>query len=134
VRAAVALAALLAACTYDYSRIPRADAAASPDARGAFVCDPFTFGGCTTGLTCASFVDPPGTPAIRCAIPGSVGPFGPCSGTGECVEGLVCLGTAGGSATCQTFCTESTDCSDGRTCDRSRTLFADGARRAHPCI
>lgn len=132
------LAALvLGACTYDYSRIPRADsprdAGTLPIDGGASVrCDPIGGGGCMTSLACSAYVDASGMLTARCATAGTSGVGAGCSGTGQCGLGLTCLSTSAGSASCQFLCTDTEECPTG-ACDRSAAVFTYGAVSAYRC-
>jgi hypothetical protein len=137
----VLVLSLLAACSYDYSRVPLVDAGPpGVDAGGpgpGLACDPIAAspGGCTGGRYCSAYLDPSGTPRVTCAFGGGTGASGaPCVGTGECAPPLFCISTAAGSASCQEVCTsDGRACTAPRYCDTSRALVTSAGVSAYRC-
>lgn len=131
--AAIVCALALAACSYDYSDIPRADAG-PPGADGGpgRLCDPIARPtGCVSGAFCSVWTDAPEGTRITCATTGGAGiPGDDCIGTGICRPDLICRGAPG---RCETWCTDATECPMLRTCRRDIVLFTTPSGTAHPC-
>jgi hypothetical protein len=136
----LAVVVATSACSYDYSRIPRAIGpgvdGGGADAGSTVSCDPIADTGCSATLTCSSQIDASGALTARCTTPGSGTNGAACSGLGppgNCGAGLLCIRGAGGAGTCAFVCTESTGCAAGFACDREDPLYSLGARTVYRC-
>jgi hypothetical protein len=121
---------LLAACSYDWSRLEPRPAAS--DASTGVRCDPLLLTGCGPETYCSAYMPASGIALITCAVGGTRDEGERCEGTGICRVGLVCWAdgeVAGGI--CREICTDTIDCGPG-TCDRS-TAIVTPARRIYPC-
>ena len=126
------LAALgLAACAYDFDSIPRSEAGVL-----AQECDPVVGLGCSGGTTCSTWVHVGVAVEARCAAAGASVVGQPCTGTGQCAAGLICLasGASGSAGQCSEFCTETRACPGAvRLCDRATPLLTTDTGTAFPC-
>lgn len=130
----VSLFALSCACTYEFGNVARIDGGIPSTSDSGRLCDPIAREGCVGGAWCSAYALTGGDARITCSTTGGTSlPGDDCAGTGICRPDLICRGSTPGTGVCETWCTESTDCPAGGTCNRAITLFVHGERSAHPC-
>ena len=137
---ALFLAVVAVGCSYDYSGVPIVEAPpvdggpGGVDAGSRFTCDPI-LQTCTAMLHCALISDATPELGARCVTAGTGAAFAGCDGPDDCAAGYYCRSTGGGSASCQSYCTDvAPSCADGRTCDTATVLVSIGTHTVHPCI